>query len=41
MRSILDKLKLIGDGPSSLYYIDKEIEAINAAEMAAEAAGEE
>ncbi|MEM8526589.1 MAG: ferritin [Bacteroidota bacterium] len=41
MRSILDKLKLIGDGPSSLYYIDKEIETINAAEMAAEAAGEE
>lgn len=41
MRSILDKLKLIGDGPSSLYYIDNEISAINAAEMAAEAAGEE
>jgi len=41
MRSILDKLKLIGEGPSSLYYIDKEIEAINTAEMAAEAAGEE
>ena len=30
MRSILDKLKLIGDGPQSLYFIDKEIEAINA-----------
>ena len=39
MRSVLDKLKLIGDGPQSLYYIDKEIEAINAAEEAAE--GEE
>jgi len=35
MRSILDKLKLIGDGPSSLYYIDNEISAINAAEVAA------
>lgn len=41
MRSILDKLKLIGDGPSSLYYIDNEISAINAAEVAAEAAGGE
>lgn len=37
MRSILDKIKLIGSGPQSLYYIDKEIEAINAAELAAEA----
>ncbi|MEL6252411.1 MAG: ferritin [Bacteroidota bacterium] len=36
MRSILDKLKLIGDGPLSLFYIDKEIEAVNAAEEAAE-----
>lgn len=36
MRSVLDKLKLIGDGPQSLYYIDKEIEAINQAEEAAE-----
>lgn len=39
MRSILDRLKLIGDGPQSLYYIDKEIEEINAAEEAAEAEG--
>lgn len=30
-RTILDKIKLIGDGPSKLYYIDKEIEAINKA----------
>lgn len=30
MRDILDKIKLIGDGPQSLYYIDKEMEAINA-----------
>ncbi len=38
MRSIMDKIKLIGDGPQSLYYIDKEIDKINAAEAAAEAA---
>lgn len=36
MRSVLDKLKLIGEGPQSLYYIDKEIEALNLAEAAAE-----
>ena len=35
MRSILDKIKLIGDGPQSLYFIDKELEAINAAEQKA------
>lgn len=29
MRSILDKINLIGDGPQSLYFIDKEIDAIN------------
>ncbi|MCB0703827.1 MAG: ferritin [Saprospiraceae bacterium] len=29
MRSILDRIKLIGDGPQSLYYIDKEVRAIN------------
>lgn len=40
MRSILDKIKLIGEGPQSLYYIDKEIEKVNAAEAAAEAEGE-
>lgn len=39
MRSILDKLRLIGDGPQSLYFIDLEIEKINTAELAA--AGEE
>ena len=38
MRNILDRLKLIGDGPMSLYYIDKVIEKINKAELAAEAA---
>jgi ferritin len=36
MRSILDKIRLIGSGPQSLYYIDKEVEAINAAELEAE-----
>jgi ferritin len=36
MRTILDKLRLIGEGPQSLYFIDMEIEKINAAELAAE-----
>lgn len=40
MRTILDKLKLIGNGPQSLYYIDKEVESINAAAESAEAEGE-
>ena len=39
MRTILDKIKIIGDGPSSLYYIDQEIEKINARAAAAEAEG--
>lgn len=39
MRSILDKIRLIGTGPQSLYFIDLEIEKINDAELAAE--GEE
>lgn len=38
MRTIMDRIKLIGDGPQSLYYIDKEIEKINKAEEAAQAA---
>ena len=38
MRTILDRLKLIGNGPQALYYIDKEIEAINKAELKAAAA---
>ena len=25
----MDKIKLIGDGPQSLFFIDKEIEKIN------------
>jgi len=40
MRSIMDKIKLIGDGPQSLYYIDMEIEKINAIEEKAAAAEE-
>jgi len=35
MRAILDKIKLIGNGPMSLYYIDKEIQDVNNAQMAA------
>ncbi len=38
MRTILDKINLIGSGPQSLYFIDKEIEAINQAQIAAEKA---
>jgi ferritin len=30
MRTILDRIKLIGDGPQSLYFIDKEMELVNA-----------
>ena len=41
MRTILDRITLIGDGPQSLYYLDKEVEKINKAEIAAEAAGGE
>jgi ferritin len=37
MRTILDRIRLIGEGPQSLYYIDKEISAINKKELAAEA----
>ena len=33
MRTILDKIKLIGQGSMSLYYIDKEIDTINQAEI--------
>lgn len=29
MRTILDKINLIGDSPQKLYYIDKELEAVN------------
>src|SRR5690606_27134954 len=30
MRNILDRIQLIGEGPQSLYFIDKEIETVNA-----------
>ena len=40
MRTILDRIKLIGDGPQSLYYIDQEIDKINKEEEKAEAAAE-
>jgi ferritin len=40
MRSILDRIKLIGNGGQSLYFIDLEVEKINAATAAAEG-GEE
>ena len=38
---ILDKIKLIGDGPQSLFYIDKEVDGINAAAEKAEAQEEQ
>jgi len=38
MRTILDKIRLIGNGAQSLYFIDKEIESINKEQVAAEKA---
>lgn len=38
MRSILDRIKLIGEGPQSLYYIDKELSKFYKASRAEEAA---
>lgn len=40
MRTILDRIKIIGNGAQSLYYIDKEIEKINIDEAKKEAAEE-
>lgn len=40
MRTILNKIRLIGDGPQSLYYIDKEVDKFNKAALAAEATEE-
>lgn len=34
IRTIIDKIKLIGDGPQSRYFIDREISAINVANAA-------
>jgi ferritin len=36
MRSIIERIHLIGDGPQSLYYIDKEVAAFNARAAASE-----
>jgi len=41
VRTILDKIRLIGNGGQSLYFIDNELQSINKARLAAEAAGEE
>ncbi len=38
IRTILDRIKVIGQGGQSLYYIDKEVEKINQTVIAAEAA---
>ncbi len=38
VRGILDRIKLIGGGPQSLYYVDKEVDKINKQLAAAEAA---
>ncbi len=40
-RGILDKVKLIGNGSQSLYFIDQELERINTQQLAAEAASGE
>jgi len=39
MRSILDRIQLIGGGPQSLYYIDKEIAEINKQAVKSEKGG--
>jgi ferritin len=41
MRNVLDRISLIGNGPQSLYFIDKELEAINRQTAGAGAAGGE
>lgn len=37
-KDIIDRIKLIGDGPQALYYVDTEVAKIAAANAAAEAA---
>ena len=37
IRTILDRIKVIGDGGQSLYYIDKEVDKINMDVLASEA----
>lgn len=39
MRTVLDRIRLIGEGPQSLYFIDKEMDALNQAALSAEAGG--
>ncbi len=39
VRSILERIRIIGEGGQSLYYIDKEVERINNEIVAAESAG--
>jgi ferritin len=41
IRTILDRIKIIGEGGQSLYYIDKEVDKINTQIMMAESAGSE
>jgi ferritin len=41
VREILDKIRLIGSGSQSLYYIDKELERINKARAAAATGAEQ
>lgn len=41
MRTILDRIRLIGEGSQSLYFIDKELEAINEATLAKDSAESE
>ena len=36
MRTIIDKINLIGTGPQSLYFIDKELEEVNKQQQKAE-----
>lgn len=40
MRNILNKIRLIGDGPQSLYYIDKEVAKLNQSALAEDTAEE-
>ncbi len=41
VRTILDRIKIIGEGGQSLYYIDKEVEKINTSIVVAESDGSE
>lgn len=40
MRAIIDKINLIGDGPQSLYFIDREISEVNKINSAPEQGGQ-